>query len=86
LIKDYFEVLIYKDIKERYAIREEYVLKYLIKRLLDATTKEVNINKIYQDLKSQNIAVSKDTLYNYTEYLQNVFLFKKVTNIYTKVR
>ena len=86
LIKDYFEVLIYKDIKERYAIREEYVLKYLIKRLLDATTKEININKIYQDIKSQNIAVSKDTLYNYTEYLQNVFLFKKVTNFYTKVR
>lgn len=86
LLKDYFEVLIYKDIKERYAIREEYVLKYLIKRLLDATTKEININKIYQDLKSQNIAVGKDTLYNYTEYLQNVFLFKKVSNYHTKVR
>jgi predicted AAA+ superfamily ATPase len=83
LIKNYLNILIYKDLIERYRIENEYVIKYLIKSLILSNTKQINVTKIFNELKSQNIHVSKNTLYNYIEYLENIFFIKKLTNYYT---
>lgn len=83
LIKNYLNILIYKDLIERYKIENEYVIKYLIKSLVLSNTKHINVTKIYNELKSQNISVSKNTLYNYIEYLENIFFIKKLTNYYS---
>lgn len=83
LIKNYLNVLIYKDLIERYRIENEYVIKYLIRSLILSNTKEINVSKIFNELKSKNVSVSKNTLYNYVEYLENIFFIKKVTNYYS---
>lgn len=83
LIKNYLNILIYKDLIERYRIENEYVIKYLIKSLILSNTKLINVTKIFNELKSQNVSVSKNTLYNYIEYLENIFFIKKLTNYYT---
>lgn len=84
LIKSYFTVLLYKDLLERYWIENEYVIKYLIKKLLLWTTKEFNINKVFLEFKSQNVKVWKQTIYNYLEYLKEIFFIKEIPDEFKK--
>lgn len=84
LIKWYFSLLFYKDLLERYWIENEYVIKYLINKLLLWVTKEFNINKIFNELKSQNIKIWKQTIYNYLEYLKEIFFIKEINDKYKK--
>lgn len=83
ILQNYFDIIIYKDLKERYKIENEYVMKYLTKKMILSDTKDININKIFNELKSQNVEVSKNTLYNYLEYLINIFFIEKLYNFYT---
>ncbi len=84
LIKWYFNLLLYKDLLERYWIENEYVIKFLIKKLLLTTTKEFNINKTFNEIKSQNIKIWKQTIYNYLEYLKEIFFIKEIIDEYKK--
>ena len=83
LLKNYFDILLYKDLIERYNVENEYVIRYLLKVLLLSNTKEISINKTFNELKSKNIEVSKNTLYNYLEYAENIFFIKKLYNLYS---
>ena len=84
LIKWYFSLLLYKDLFERHWIENEYVIKYLIKKLLLTTTKQFNINKTFNELKSQNIKIGKQTIYNYLEYLKEMFFIKEINDLFRK--
>ena len=46
-------------------------------------TKPTSVNNIYNELKSQGMKVSKDSLYMWLDYACNVFLFRRVPK-YTK--
>lgn len=84
LLKDYLDILIYKDLLERYKIENEFVVRYLIKRLVSSNTKQININKIYNDLKSLGIKVGKTSLYSDLGYLENIFFIKQLPNFYSE--
>jgi len=84
LIKGYFTLLLYKDLLERYWIENEYVIKYVIKKLLLSTTKEFKINKIFNEIKSQNIKIWKQTIYNYLEYLKEILFIKEIVDEFKK--
>jgi predicted AAA+ superfamily ATPase len=74
ILQEYFNVLIYKDLIERFKIQNITALKFFLKRVLASSTKQISINKIYNDLKSSGIKISKNSLYEYLEYAQNIFL------------
>lgn len=78
ILQEYFNVMIYKDLIERYSIKDTFVLKYFIKRLAETVTKPVSIHKIYNEIKSQNIKISKNQLYEFLEYLENAFLIRQI--------
>ncbi len=78
VINEYLDVMIYKDLIERFAIKNTYLIKYLIKHLFINLSNLLSINKVYNDFKSQGIKVSKDTLYEYKNYLEEVFLIFEV--------
>ncbi len=73
-LQEYFNVLIYKDLIERYEIKNTIALKFFIKRVLASSTKVISINKIYNELKSNGIKIGKNSLYEYLEYIQNIYL------------
>ena len=73
ILQEYFNVLVYKDLIERYKVQNIVALKFFLKRLLAFTSKPISINKIFNDLKSNGIKISKNSLYDYLEYSQNVF-------------
>jgi len=66
--------LLYQDLVERYSISNTTALKYFLKRLLASSTKQISINKIYNELKSNGIKIGKNTLYDFLDYAQNIYL------------
>jgi predicted AAA+ superfamily ATPase len=73
ILKDYFDLTVYKDLVDRYKIRNVNLIKILIDLVVASVAKEFSINKHYQDLKSRNIALSKGTLYEYFSVLEDAF-------------
>jgi len=76
IVKDYFDLVIYKDVIERYNIKNTKIVKWLINALINSTAKELSINKLYNNLKSQGIKISKNTLYyNFNIFEDSFFVF-----------
>lgn len=74
ILQEYFNVMLYKDLAERYGIKNTIALKFFLKRIMVSTTKQISINKIYNDLKSSGIKIGKNTLYDFLDYVQNIYL------------
>lgn len=72
--KDYVSLVIYKDIIERYGIKNRYVLELFLRSVIDSNCKEFSVHKLYNTMKSQGIKVSKKTLYNFQKILEDVML------------
>jgi predicted AAA+ superfamily ATPase len=85
ILSNIFETALYKDVIEREKIRNTKVVSQLIKALI--SSKEFSINKFYNYLKSMNIKVGKNALYNYVKYLEDafvIFLLRKFDLSYKK--
>jgi len=71
--RDYIDTVIYRDIIERYKIKEPEIVKILIKFMASSFSSCFSINKVFNALKSKGIKISKKTLYSYSKYLENAF-------------
>ena len=71
--KEYLDLVVFRDVIERHQIKNVFLIKFLIKSILSSFAKEFSIHNIFNILKSQNIKVSKKTLYEYTAYLEEAF-------------
>ncbi len=74
MLQEYVDAVVLRDIVERHRVGNILPLRYLIRHLLAAAARLFSINKFYNDLKSQGIACSKDTLRNYFEWLEDAYL------------
>jgi len=75
ILEGYKDMIIYKDIIERYKVKESFLVKLLIDHLITAFTKEFSINSFFNVLKSRNIKVSKKTLYAYLSFVEDSVAF-----------
>ncbi|MFW5759094.1 MAG: ATP-binding protein, partial [Bacteroidota bacterium] len=75
ILQEYYHVMLYRDLLERYEIRNLPALKYFIRRILANITKPTSINKIFNEMKSVGISVGKNSLYEWIDYLEAVYLF-----------
>lgn len=78
VLQEYFDVMLYRDLIERYDIDEHFVLKFFIKRMAESVTKPLSINKIFIELKSNGFKIGKDRLYHFIEYCENAYLIKRL--------
>ncbi|HLD10640.1 MAG TPA: ATP-binding protein [Candidatus Nanoarchaeia archaeon] len=69
ILTNYFEVMIYRDIIERFSIRNINLLKTLAKYLLTNIASYFSTNSYYKILKEKE-NVSKDSLFQYISYLE----------------
>lgn len=74
ILQEYFNVMLLRDIIERFNITQSTILKYFCKRVIGNTAGEFSVNKIYNELKSQGYQVGKDTLYAYQSYVEAIYL------------
>lgn len=82
-LQSYLDVMIYRDIIERYEISNPVALKYIIKKSISNISNYLSINKLYNELKSVGIKVSKDSIYLFLNYIQDCYLLFLV-NIYSE--
>lgn len=83
ILQEYVNVVIMRDIVERYNISNVQVLHILVKYILGNPATLFSINKFYNDLKSQGISCTKNALYEYADYLHDAYLIYPVF-IYTR--
>ena len=74
VLQEYFNVMIFRDLIERYEITQTAILKYFCKRVIGNSAKEFSVNKIYNEIKSQNYKISKDTIYEFQDYIESIYL------------
>ncbi|MCF8107525.1 MAG: ATP-binding protein [Desulfohalobiaceae bacterium] len=77
-LQEYFHVMLYRDLVERYQISEPAVLKYLMKRLIGSFTKEFSTNKLYNDLKSRGFSIGKDSLYRMMDEIFAIYMMARI--------
>ncbi|MBI2507925.1 ATP-binding protein [Candidatus Woesearchaeota archaeon] len=73
ILSSYYEIMIYKDIVERFSVRNTNLLKSLGKFLMTNISSQFSVNAYYNYLK-ENIAVSKETVFEYLSYLEEANL------------
>jgi predicted AAA+ superfamily ATPase len=74
ILQEYFNVMLFRDLIDRYQIPNSTTLKYFCKRVIGASAGEFSVHKIYNELKSQGYKVSKDTLYAYQDHVEAIYL------------
>lgn len=73
ILNSYFEIMIYKDIVDRYLIRNTSLLKVLSKYLLTNISNIFSINAYYTALK-ETTSIGKETVFEYVSYLEEANL------------
>ncbi|NQY73182.1 MAG: ATP-binding protein [Candidatus Margulisbacteria bacterium] len=74
VLRDYVNIVVYRDIVERYKITNFSLINYLIKTLLNNFGCSFSPNKFYNDAKSQGMKVGKETVYDYLGFIEEAFL------------
>ena len=83
ILRDIVDVTIYRDIVDRWNVRNLKALRLLIKALIHS--KEFSVNRFHKYLKTLGINIGKNTLYEYLDHLQDanfVFLLRKYSTTY----
>lgn len=78
ILNDYFVVLLFRDIIERYKVTKIYALKYFIKKLIVNIGKPFSINKLHNELKSQGIRIDREYLYDVLGFVEAVYLGQRL--------
>lgn len=78
VLQEYFNVMFYRDLVERYRTSDPVVMKYLLKRLIGSFTKEFSVHKLYNDLKSRGFSIGKDSLYRMMDEVFAIYLLARV--------
>jgi predicted AAA+ superfamily ATPase len=84
IILNYYNTLIRRDIIEKYKIRNEMVLKDLIKLLLNAT--HYTGSKLFRTLKSLDHSVGKATILKYVSYITDSFFMNELLEFSAKIK
>lgn len=76
ILKEYVDLMIYRDLVERYGIEKIAALKFMIKSLIRNFSRELSVRKLGNYLQSANIPLSSKKLYEYFSYLEDInFVF-----------
>ncbi|KIM12012.1 MAG: hypothetical protein KU37_04000 [Sulfuricurvum sp. PC08-66] len=73
ILQEYFDVMIFKDLIERYHESNVVALKYFLKRVIEGVGSPLSIAKIHNEMKSAGFRIAKNTLHDYLEMAQAVY-------------
>lgn len=78
LLRDYVDVAMLRDVMERHQVSNVLGLRWLVRHLLGNAGSPFSVEKFYRALKSQGIAISRDTVHQLLAYLEDCFLVRTV--------
>ncbi len=79
-LQEYVDLIIYRDLVERYGIEKISALKFMIKSLIRNFARELSVRKLHNYLQSAGVPLSKTKVYEYFSYLEDInfiFILKK---------
>ena len=79
LLQGYVDVVVLRDVMERYQIHNLPALRALVRQTLSGAGCRFSVHKFYNDLKSQGVRVSKDSLHEMLAHLEDAFLIRPVS-------
>ncbi|MFM5882323.1 MULTISPECIES: ATP-binding protein [Methanobrevibacter] len=74
-----YSSIILNDIVERYEIRNVGLFNRIVKYIIENTGNLISANAVYKYLKHEKLRITKPTIYNYLEYLENAYLIAKAS-------
>lgn len=82
-LQSYFDVMLYRDIVERYGIRRPHLVKDFARRLMAGNANVFSVHKYYRELRSRNIKVTKDALYTMADHFTDAYFVISVNKFDT---
>ena len=79
ILNGIYSSIILNDIVERYEIRNVGIFKRVVKYIIENTGNLISANAAYNYLKHENLRITKQTIYNYLDYLENAYLISKIS-------
>lgn len=79
LLSGYVDTALLRDVVERHSVSNPLALRWMVRQLLANPAGTFSVNKFHGDLRSQNVAVAKDTLHEYLGFLEDAFLVRTVS-------
>lgn len=79
LLKGYVDTVLLRDVIERHEVSHPVALRWMVRHLLGNAAGTFSVNRFYNDLKSQGLPVSKDTLHQYLGHLEDAFLIRTIS-------
>ena len=87
LLQEYFNVMIFRDIVERYDVSNVDALRFFIKKIFAGVTSTLSVNKVYNDLRSMGYKVSNKYLYAYFNHCNDAFLCQSINRFdYSEIK
>lgn len=74
ILQEYLQVALYRDIAERHKVNNLIALKATIQLMLHNVARPFSISKLYNTFKEQGISLSRETLHNYSSYIEDAYL------------
>ncbi len=73
VLQDYFNTVFYKDLAERYKIKNTELLRQWLNTLIMNISSLVSFSKIENDFKSRGMKLSRATLSVFARYIEDIF-------------
>lgn len=86
ILDDYLNLIIFKDIIERFGVQNTALLKNLIKYCFVNISTIASLTKLFNDFKSQGHKLGKFTLFEYFSHLEDVYAIFSVPIFRSSVR
>jgi predicted AAA+ superfamily ATPase len=78
LLKGYVDLMILRDVIDRYHVSQPEALRRIQRHLLTNPGAAFSVSKFHRDLKSQGLHVGEETLYNLLSHVEDAFLVRLV--------
>lgn len=79
LLKGYVDLMVLRDVIERFDVRNVEVLRRLQRHLLANPGAQFSVSKFHRDLRSQGVAVGQEALFDMMGFLEDAFMIRPVS-------
>jgi predicted AAA+ superfamily ATPase len=73
IVQDYFNTVFYRDLAERYRIKNSELLRQWLNILIANIASTISYHKVENDFKSRGMKLSRATLSTYARYVEDIF-------------
>lgn len=79
VLQEYVDVAVLRDVIERHQVTQVRALRWLVRRLLANPAGRFSANRFHRDLKSQGLAIGKDTVHELLSHVEEAHLVHTVS-------